>query len=61
MFGRFKPGKRKGYCRAHPAIPTLASSVVLTDAQTGMRGGHQWGPVIVNELCRRFQLRGGGQ
>jgi len=58
-FGRFRPGKRKGYCRTRPTIPCLAGGVVLSDAVTGMQGGHKWSAVMVNELCAQFQRRGG--
>jgi hypothetical protein len=59
-FGKFRPRKRTGYCRARPTIPALASGVILSDAQTGMRGGHRWTTVGINEVCWLFERRGNG-
>ena len=59
-FGKFRPSKRTGYCRARPTISALAGGVILSDAQTGMRGGHRWTTVRVNEVCWLFERRGNG-
>ena len=55
-FARFKPGKRRGYCRARPMLELGAGGVVLSTQQSKLvTHGRLWAPIMRDEICGRFQ------
>lgn len=55
-FARFKPGKRRGYCRARPMLLVGPGGVVLSPAQSKMKkNGKDWASIIRDEICGRFK------